>query len=69
MDFRGLENLSDIHGTFTITRNPKVQSLAGLEGLQHVHGDVLIGDNPLLPPEDVEALLERVTVDGEISVW
>ncbi|MCR9166264.1 MAG: hypothetical protein ACE37F_06445 [Nannocystaceae bacterium] len=68
-DFRGLENLTEVGGTLTITRNPKVESLEGLERLQHVRGDVLIGDNPLLPPEDVETLLRRVTVDGEVNVW
>ncbi len=67
VDFRGLENLTEVEGSFTITRNPKLQSLAGLEGLERVHGDVRISDNPLLPEEEVEAFLERVTVDGEIK--
>ncbi len=67
VDFRGLESLTEVEGNFSITANPKLQSLAGLEGLERVHGDVRISDNPLLPEEEVEAFLERVTVDGEIK--
>lgn len=69
VDFGGLENLTEVRGNLTVTRNPKLQSLEGLEGLQRVHGDVRIGDNPLLPPEEVDALLERVTVDGDVKLW
>ena len=68
-DFRGLENLREVHGTFRVTYNPKLRSFAGLEGLEHVHGDLTIGENPLLPPEEIEGLLERVKVDGEVSLW
>jgi hypothetical protein len=68
-DFRGLENLREVHGSFSITNNPELRSLSGLEGLEHVGGDLRIGENPQLPPEEIETLLERVTVDGEVSVW
>ncbi len=66
-DFRGLENLSEVRGNFTITSNPKLQSLAGLEGLEPAHGDVRIRENPLLPQAEIDALCERVTVDGEVK--
>ena len=68
-DFRGLENLREVHGGFRVGYNPKLHSFAGLEGLEHIHGDVTIAENPLLPPDEVEAFLERVTVDGEVEVW
>ena len=67
-DFRGLENLREVLGPFRVTYNPKLRSLAGLEGLERVHGDLSIGENPELPAAEVEALLEHVTVDGEITV-
>lgn len=67
VDFRGLESLTEVEGNFSVTGNPKLQSLAGLEGLERVHGDVRISDNPLLPEEEVEAFLARVTVDGEVK--
>lgn len=67
VDFRGLESLSEVRGNFTITSNPKLQSLAGLDGLERVHGDVRIRENPLLPQAEIDAFLERVTVDGEVK--
>ena len=68
-DLRGLENLREVHGRFRVSYNPNLRSLAGLEGLEHIHGDLTIAENPLLPPAEVEAFLERVTVDGEVEVW
>ena len=68
-DFRGLENLREVHGRFRVAYNPKLRSFAGLEGLEHIHGDLTIAENPLLPPAEVEAFLECVTVDGEVEVW
>jgi len=67
-DFRGLENLREVHGIFRVAHNPELRSFAGLEGLEHIHGDLTIRGNPLLPPEEIEALLERVTVDGEVKL-
>lgn len=69
LDFRGLEGLREVQGNFTISYNPKVQSLAGLEGLERVYGDVRIGENPELPASEIDAFLDRVTVDGEVLVW
>ena len=69
VDFRGLETLREVHGNFEISYNPKVQSLAGLEGLEHISGDVTIGENPELPAAEIDAFLERVTIDGEVEVW
>ncbi len=68
-DFRGLENLREMHGRFRVAYNPKLRSFAGLGGLERIHGDLTIAENPLLPPEEIEAFLERVTVDGEVEVW
>jgi hypothetical protein len=67
-DFRGLESLREVHGTFRVTHNPTLHSLAGLEGLEHVHGDLTIRGNPELPAAEIDALLEHVKVDGEITV-
>lgn len=67
-DFRGLENLREVHGTFRVAHNPQLRSLAGLEGLEHIHGDLTIRGNPLVPAEEIEALLARVKVDGEVKL-
>ena len=69
VDFRGLETLREVHGNFDISYNPKVRSLAGLEGLEHVYGDVRFAENPELPATEIDAFLERVTIDGEVEVW
>ena len=67
-DFRGLENLREVHGGFRVAYNPQLRSLAGLEGLEHIHGDLTIRGNPLLAPEEIEALIDRVKVDGEVKL-
>jgi hypothetical protein len=67
-DFRGLESLREVRGNFRVTYNPTLRSLSGLEGLEHVGGDLRIGENPQLPAAEIDALLEHVKVDGEITV-
>lgn len=63
----GLECLREVGG-LRLEFNPGLRSLAGLAALEVVHGDVHIEGNRSLPPAEIEALLERVRVEGDIVV-
>ena len=64
----GLERLRSVGGDLQIIGNPQLTSLRGLESLCSVGGNLQIYDNPLLPQSEVQALLERITVGGELTL-
>lgn len=69
-----LETLDGLSGLTTIdelviTGNVSLRSLAGLSNLSHIRGGLYIsGGNSSLPTSEVAAFLQRVQVDGEISI-
>jgi hypothetical protein len=65
-DFRGLEKVRSL-SHLRISYNPKLRSFAGLDGLEEVKGDVYIDGTELVPAEEIDALLARITVGGTIS--
>jgi hypothetical protein len=62
----GFSGLEWIGGDMRILLNPKLRSLSGLSRLRQVDGDVTIRSNDLLPQAEIDALLSRIQVDGEI---
>ena len=64
----GLVRLRSVGGDLFIMGNPRLTSLRGLESLCRVGGTLRIYDNPLLPQSEVEALLDRIEVGGEVIV-
>jgi hypothetical protein len=65
----GLERLQIVGGSFSIAGNSNLTSLDGLAALERVNGDLSIRDNPKLPREEIDALVARVEVGGEVSVF
>lgn len=63
--FDGLENVTTL-GELYISNNQGLHSLEGLSGLQRVRGDVQITNNENLPQNEIDALLARIQVDGEV---
>lgn len=64
---QGLQNIRSV-GALLITQNANLQSLDGLAGLERVRGNVQFADNPKLSTEDVQALVDRIQVDGEVYI-
>ena len=69
----GLESLTTIGkeagvSGLDIGQNQRLVSLRGLSGLTRVEGDLYISGNPMLPREEVDWLLDRIEVGGEIRV-
>jgi len=62
----GLDALREV-GSLELAGNPALASLTGLASLEVVHGDVVIEDNPSLARSEIDALLARVRVEGEVS--
>jgi hypothetical protein len=62
----GLDSLREV-GSLELAGNPALASLTGLASLEVVHGDVVIEDNPSLARSEIDALLARVRVEGEVS--
>lgn len=62
----GLEALQEV-GALRI-QHTSLRSLAGLASLAVVRGDVTIEGNPELPRSQIDALLARVTVEGQILI-
>ncbi|MCB9666100.1 MAG: hypothetical protein H6732_18475 [Alphaproteobacteria bacterium] len=63
----GLERLREV-GALDVDGNPWLASLDGLSCLEVVHGPVHFRENPLLPREEIDALLAHVEVEGEVTV-
>ena len=61
----GLESLRRVGG-LRLNSNRDLVSLKGLEGLEHIAGDLSIHGTPV-PMEQIDALLERIRLDGEVS--
>jgi len=69
-DLDGLQSLSVVDpGPLTIIRNSKLVSLRGLSGLTRIEGDLRIYLNPLLPSEEIDWLLGRVDVTGDVETF
>jgi len=64
----GLGQLRSVGGDLLIVGNQELTTLRGLDSLCRVGGTVRIYDNPLLPESEVQALLARITVGGEVIV-
>ncbi len=66
-NLNGLQNIEELE-RLTIVDNPVLANLDGLESLQRVNGDLTITGNWILESEDVQALVDRIEVGGELSV-
>jgi hypothetical protein len=64
----GLSGLEWIGGDLKLEGNPKLTSLSGLSSLRQVDGDVIIQFNAALPQAEIDALLSRIDVGGEITI-
>jgi hypothetical protein len=64
----GLSGLEWIGGDLRLENNPKLTSLSGLSSLRQVDGDVTIQLNEALPQAEIDALLSRIEVGGEITI-
>ncbi len=62
----GLSGLEWIGGNLKIEANRKLDSLSGLSSLRQVDGNVTFQVNESLPPAEIDALLSRIEVGGEI---
>jgi hypothetical protein len=68
-DLRGLEQLRLVGGNFELVGNPMLTSLDGLDGLEQVTGDFIAGSsNTPLPRAEVQALVDRIEVGGEVYI-
>lgn len=63
----GLHNIEELE-RLIIVDNPVLASLDGLENLQRVSGDLTITGNWILESEEVQALVDRIEVGGELTV-
>jgi hypothetical protein len=63
----GVDALREV-GELELIGNPDLRTLRGLGRLEAVHGDLSIVDNPSLPPAEIDALLDRLTVGGSVQV-
>ena len=68
VDIDGLSDLRHVDGDLYIDANPELTSIGGLMALEHVTGDLYIRENPKVPTCQIDALLARVTVDGEVHL-
>jgi hypothetical protein len=66
VDIDGLSGLQRVDGDLYIDGNPELTRVDGLMALEHVTGDLYIRENPKVPMSQIDALLSRVTVDGEV---
>ncbi len=66
VDIDGLSGLQRVDGDLRIDGNPELTGIDGLMALEHVAGDLYIRENPKVPMSQIDALLSRVTVDGEV---
>jgi hypothetical protein len=66
--FAGFDSLATIGGDFRIRDNPGPRSLAGLDALDFVAGDLEIVDNINLPTSQANALANRITVGGAVTI-
>jgi hypothetical protein len=64
----GDTSLEIIQGDLRLEHHPSLTSLTGLSKLQTVEGDLTLLDAPLVPAEQVELLLQSVTVGGTSTV-
>ena len=63
----GLEQVREVGG-LELAYLPALRSLAGLDRLEIVRGDVTVTDLPALPRREIDDLLARVRVEGQIVV-
>ena len=68
VDIDGLSGLQRVDGDLYIDGNPELTGIGGLMALERVTGDLSIRENPKVPTSEIDALLSRVAVDGEIHV-
>jgi hypothetical protein len=61
----GLEQIETIRYLY-IVENPVLDDLDGLAGLQRVTSGIKLVDNPMLSPDEIEAFLARIEVEGEV---
>jgi hypothetical protein len=60
----GVGKLREV-GSLTLSRMPKLKTLAPFRCLKVIHGDLLIEDMPTLAQSEIEAFLARVRVEGK----
>lgn len=63
----GLESLRSVD-SLTIENNPKLENIEGLSNLKCVRGDLVIG-SVSLSQEQIDAVVERVEVGGEVLTY
>jgi hypothetical protein len=66
VDIDRLSGLQHVDGDLRIDGNPELTGVDGLTALERVTGDLYIRENPKVPMSQIDALLSRVTVDGEV---
>jgi hypothetical protein len=67
VDLRGVELLREV-GSLEISNNSSLQSLRGLDRLELVRGDAAIVENGMLHPAEIDSLVMRMRVDGELRI-
>lgn len=66
VDLDGLSGLQRVEGDLRIDGNPELTGVDGLTALERITGDLYIRENPKVPMSQIDALLGRVTVDGQV---
>jgi hypothetical protein len=62
----GVGGLTSVGGDLFITGNTELVSVSGLSALRRVDGDLHLYDSPMVPTNEVDALLARVSVGGRV---
>lgn len=66
-NLHGLETLHEVGRDLILRDNPVLEDLSALESLERVGGDLTITGNLMLPPAEVDALLESIEVGGTVT--
>ncbi|MFW5967460.1 MAG: hypothetical protein ACOCV2_08080 [Persicimonas sp.] len=64
----GLESLRVIEPTLRITNNKDLEDLRGLESLERIGGNLTIEANARLPECEIDWLVDRVEVEGNVNI-
>jgi hypothetical protein len=65
---QGLESLEEVEGDLIIERNWKLTDLKALESLERVGEDLFVESNEKLPRCEIDWLVERIDIEGEIRL-
>ena len=67
-DWEALAFLVDVGGDFVIHDHPRLQSMPRFQALTTVQGDFTFTQNALIPSIDAQAIVDRITVGGTVTI-